>query len=511
MSISTPDPAMMDLPPALPSLREALTVAFSKWKTIALAFLLPPVLAVAFAFLLTPYYGASSKVLVKAGREYIPETDSTRAPMVAPASKMEEQINSEIEILTSQNLLLQVLREVGIDKVYPDIVANPPAKVSIEEAAVKAFSDDLQIAPVKLSNVIGVTYLNQDRNVAVESLQRLLALFISRHVQAFSSQRVHLLEEQVKDYEGKIAGLEKARAQFKIENDVFSAPEQRTALVQLREKTLQDLLAAQTQQQELKTQIDFLNSQLTKRPRVSGAGSDEQPSTLYLSTRDRVAQLREQRAKLLESLGPRHPQVVEVEGNLRSAEQSLTKIPKTEPVLKTAVNPVADQIDGQRITAGAALAPLTGRAAALKEQLDDVHSRLQAIERNVIAVDDMDRQIDSLEKDLRILRDSLADAKIKENLDQGQVSNISIIEEPNASERPARPKKILFLAAGLVIGLLAALGAFLAALTLRSTFVAVETVERALGLPVLAAVPATPRLAGPFGPARLPPPGGGRP
>lgn len=50
------------------------------------------------------------------------------------------------------------------------------------------------------------------------------------------------------------------------------------------------------------------------------------------------------------------------------------------------------------------------------------------------------------------------------------------------------------LLAGMMVGGLAALGALLAALTLRATFVAVETIERTLGLPVLAALPAVPAI-----------------
>ena len=115
----------------------------------------------------------------------------------------------------------------------------------------------------------------------------------------------------------------------------------------------------------------------------------------------------------------------------------------------------------------------------------------------------MDRQITALELDLRILHDSLADTRMKEALDQAEVSNVTVVEPPYAPAKPVTPRKLMFLLAGMVVGGLAALGALLAALTLQSTFIAVETIERTLGLPVLAALPAVPALA-----ARLPAPRG---
>ena len=470
---------------SLPSFREALTLAFRSWKPIALALIIPPVIAVALAFAQTPYYGANAKLLVKAGREYVAPAYSEHTPMAGPSSTMEEQINSEIEILTSRDLLDDVLRDVGIERIFPDIAADPPPGLSIEDAAVKALTTDLKIAPVKLSNVISVTYANPNSDVAVDTLSRLLSGFIARHVQAFSAQRVHLLEGRIADNERHIAELQQARAKFKNDNQLFSAPQQRTVLVNQAEQTLVDLLSAQLQQGELKMQNAYLDRQMAKRPRLASAGVDDQPSPIYQAAQDRVMHLREQRAKLTERLGSAHPLMIENENALRAAEQYLREVPKTTPLVRTGVNPVADQIDGQRISAGTALVPLGARIAALQSRSEEINVRLQGIERNAATLDEMDLQITSMEQDLRILRDS----QIRESLDQAQVTNVSIIEEPHGHQKPIRPRKLFFLAVGLAVGAFVAAGILLAALTFGSTFVAVETVERVLGLPVLATVP----------------------
>lgn len=486
---------------ALPSLREALTLAFRSWKTIVAAALLPPILALAIAFMITPQYGAEGKLLVKPGREYLVQVDSMRPAPVGPAATMAEQINTEIEILNSRDLFLRVLSEIGIEKVYPEIAANPPAKLSVEDAAVKALGADLSAAPVKLANVINITYTNADADIAVEVLNRLIAGFVDLHVQAFSAFKSRPIQEQVSRLERQIAELDDQRARFKVANGLFSVPEQRTALVQRREQAVQEILAARAQQQELQTQISYVNQQLTKRPRIAAAGVEEMPSRAYEAAQDRLTQLRQRQASLLQSLGPAHPQVIEGDAAVRAAERELKSISKTAPVSRTAVNPVVDDLESRRVTAGAALAPLEGRISELQKRISETEEALQALEENSTKLADMDREITALELDLRLLHDSLADTQMKEGLDQAEVSNVTMVEQPHAPAKPVKPHKLMFLLAGTVVGGLAALGALLATLTLRTTFVAVETIERTLGLPVLAALPAVPTL-------RLPAPRG---
>ncbi|MBX9633790.1 MAG: hypothetical protein K2X44_02310, partial [Magnetospirillum sp.] len=73
----------MSIASTLPSLREALTLAFRCKRRIALAFILPPIIALTVGFLMTPIYGAFSKVLIKAGREFLAQTDAGQSQPLA--------------------------------------------------------------------------------------------------------------------------------------------------------------------------------------------------------------------------------------------------------------------------------------------------------------------------------------------------------------------------------------------------------------------------------------------
>ena len=77
------------------------------------------------------------------------------------------------------------------------------------------------------------------------------------------------------------------------------------------------------------------------------------------------------------------------------------------------------------------------------------------------------------------------------DLDREKVVSVSVIQRPEASTKPAGPRHLPYLIGGLLIGLVAAAGMLVYTLVFRETLITVESVERVIGLPVLASVPAS--------------------
>lgn len=483
----------MSVASTLPSLREALTLAFRCKRRIVLAFLLPPILALAAGFLMTPIYGAYSKVLIKSGREFVAQTDAATSNPMGPSSTMQESINSEIEILTSRDLLLEVLHEIGIERVYPKIAQSPPGKMSMDDAAVLAFQNNLNITPVKLSNVLAVSYQNENHAISTEVLRKLLTGFINRHIQAFSAPRVALLEERVQENDQKIAALIEQLGDLKVKSDVYSFTEQRSVLIQQRERLMQDLRDSEVRAAELTNQIAYLNRQASSHPRTTTLGVDDAVSRATDEAQARVLALRERQRTLLSRFQPDSPLVKDNEIALKAAEQSLREAPASK-IYRTGVDPVAQQIELQKITAEAALAPIKVRIEGTTRHVDEIRAKLQTMETAERAQRDLERQITSLEEEGRVLRTSLNEARTKERLDEAQIASVSIIEEPNASQKPVQPRKGVFLLVGIMVGLFTAGGMLLLSMSMGTTFVSSETIERVLGLPVLAVLPTSPQL-----------------
>ena len=256
---------------------------------------------------------------------------------------------------------------------------------------------------------------------------------------------------------------------------------------------MQDLRDSEIRAAELSNQIAYLTRQASSHPRNSTLGVDDGVSRASDDAQARVLDLRERQRRLLARFEPNSPLVKENEVALRAAEQSLREAPPAR-IFRTGVDPVAQQIELQKITAESALTPIKVRIEGMNRQVDEIRAKLKGMEEVERNQREMERQIANLEEESRVLRNSLNDARTKESLDQAQIASVSIIEEPNASLKPVMPRKGIFLLAGILVGFFTAGGALLLSMSIGTTFVSVETVERILGLPVLSALPKSPQL-----------------
>ena len=98
-----------------------------------------------------------------------------------------------------------------------------------------------------------------------------------------------------------------------------------------------------------------------------------------------------------------------------------------------------------------------------------------------------------LEELVHTYRTRYEDARMNEDLDRERVVSVSIVQRPDAPARPAGPRRLPFALAGILIGLVGASGMLLYLLVFRETLITVESVERIIGLPVVASVPVRPK------------------
>jgi uncharacterized protein involved in exopolysaccharide biosynthesis len=478
---------------SLPSLREVLAVASRRKFLLLLALALPPAASLAVAYHMTPEFRADSKVLVRPGREYLPRTEIAEAGgEMGPSTTMLDTINTEIEILTSSDVIHDVLRKATVAKLYPDLARRAPAGSSIEDAAMRAFRADLGVAPVKLSNVIAISLRSHDREIARDTLALLLADLQQRHLEAFRSERSPLLEVQFRDMLARLSGLETERAAYMASAGIHAVAEQRSALIQQRAKDGQELLDTQLQQQTLAVQAASLGDEIARQPARVVIQNTTHESEVAQDNQRRHRDL-EQQANALRTRYPEgSPMLAGVEAELGTEAQFAARTRSQSDVVDVGINPVLAPLTAQIVAARVALAPLADKVAALRGAVaaDDANlARLSAAE---VRLADFDRQIAQLDKASGMLHQRLEDALYLDDLDRAKVVSLKVIQQPVAPEKPVAPSRLLFLAAGAVVGVFAFGLVLLLDLTFGLRIIVADTVERALGLPVAAALPQIP-------------------
>jgi uncharacterized protein involved in exopolysaccharide biosynthesis len=135
-------------------------------------------------------------------------------------------------------------------------------------------------------------------------------------------------------------------------------------------------------------------------------------------------------------------------------------------------------------------APLDQQIALRQKQAQSIDERLRDLQDGATAIADLDRERQVLGELVHTYRTRYEDARMNEDLDRERVVSVSVIQRPDAPLRPAGPRHLPFALAGILIGLIGASGVLLYLLVFRETLITVESVERIIGLPVVASVAA---------------------
>ncbi len=474
---------------SLPSQREIAAVVFRRKWLVLSAFLAPLAACVAAPFLMPPVYEAEARLLVKAGREFIPSADGPNGAQTSPQSTMREIVDTVVQILTSVDLAQDVVRELTVARLYPKIANAVPPNPAPEDAAAGALVQDLRVAPLRLTNVIEVRLRNQDRQMAADALGTTLARFQERHIQAFSHSQAKSLEVEIGSNLQLLADVQAERAAYVAAHSLYSLPEQRVLLIQQRVQRAKELQDARMRDGSLDHLIAYLNAELKAQPSTITLQTTTQPSSVPQEAQKRLQVLRQRERELLTTLNADHPMIRAVRASVAAAEEAVAHADPQTVAVSTGINPLITTLKTQLAGAEAERAPVAGRIVDLQAALDADDARLKKISEVEAALRRLDARSTDLETSISALRQRLAEARVSDQLDRAQVAGLSVIQHPVASSRPVSPRKMYFFVGGVVLSLMSGMAAVLAALTFGNRFITPEPIERILGAPVLAVLP----------------------
>jgi uncharacterized protein involved in exopolysaccharide biosynthesis len=471
----------------LPSIRELMADVFRNSRLIAVALVIPPIVAVGLAFVLPKEYQADAKLLIKPGREFLPTTSLGQNDNGLPVTTMAEVVKSESEILNSSDLAQDVLTKLGIDGVFPDLKGgdsgNPPL-----DRAISTFGHQLAVEPIDLSNVLEVSFRSKDPETATKVLGALLADFQARHVTLYSNVLSDPIQRQITEKQNELQDLDAKRIAYQNANGAFSIPEQRASMIQQRAALATDLQTAQIKNQALQQQVAYLKKQKASTPTTSAIDSETDPSSSSTAVQNLMA-LQQKEQEMLQHYQPTAPAVVQLRAQIAQAQQFLVSQAGSNTKVRTGANPLMASIDQQLLAAQSELTPIVTQIEGIKGQMTAIDDSLKKLQDSELEVNNLQRQIDSLNSDLNALRSGLDQARLAENMDQAKVSSVSIIDAPRAQPRPVFPKKTTFAIGGLGVGVALAGVIILISLSFGNTIITVEGAERILGAPVVAALP----------------------
>jgi uncharacterized protein involved in exopolysaccharide biosynthesis len=470
--------------------RDFLTILFKHKSKIIIVFFAVVLTVGVVSFLTAPTYEATSTILVKMGREntYRPEVGSGTQISVSPPNQ-EEIINSEIQVLVSKELIEKVIRAIGVENLYPELVKTYAKGITPVDMAIGVFEKALTVEAVKKSNVIEVSYRHKDRQIAAQAVNLLIDLFKEKHLQVYNDPKSSFLEEQLKDYQTKLQGSEEGLQEFKQQHRVYALDEQRNLLLQQRVNADSAYKETLNKTAELRQRLSTLNEKARAMsenlPLYTTSGRD-------LAITDAKAKLFDLQMKeqdLLAQYKESNPMVVNVRKDIETARRFVTEQEEDVRAAVRTGNPVFQELEKDRTKTDADLKAQQAKSETLKGQLGQMDAEISKLDLAEKKLLDLKRSFAVNEKNYKSYVEKFEDARISDDMNRRKLANISTIQPASVPVKPVKPRKGLNIALSIVLGAVSGLGLAFLSEYMGQGIATPEVAQRRLQLPVFATVP----------------------
>ena len=216
-----------------------------KWLIIVLSVLGILVSGVIY-FVMPVTFVSEAKILIR----YVQESKALNpnnvndGRMLSPDSRGDNIINSEIEILTSQDLAEKVAEAVGPEKV----IGKTGPQVNKIAAGIMIVRN-LQAATPKKSSVISIEYRHKTPEIAQQVLQKQVEAYLQRHIEIHRSVGIYdnFLQRETDQLRSQLQETENQLQRIRTTNGIISIEESRKTFVQEISRIRQELLIAEAE------------------------------------------------------------------------------------------------------------------------------------------------------------------------------------------------------------------------------------------------------------------------
>ncbi len=460
------------------SLRDLLnTIFFYRWVWTAIVvgcFVLSGVLAV----VLPPSYRAEARLLTLYAGYYDMQMDRSSG-RAGPSFDPTQVVNVEAQILSSPELHREVVQnEIG-------------AKAGREglDRALQGFEKHFHLEKVDLANLIELSYSDSDPNRAARVLNRLITDYFRQRSGVFTQGRLSFLEAQRDKVREELDTANAELIAFQRSRNVVNIDSQIAAAVALRGLLHQRQLENDGALAQDGSTLAELVKQTVHVPADIELFRDNTEAAHAIDTMQlSLLQLKSRRADLASRYMEQSPFVTELDSQIHDVKKAITEQSgRLVSTVRTGHNSYYDTVQDRILRLQSDVAGEKARQTTLLEQNQKAEATLRDLITTANQLRRMEIDRDLLVQTFKTFSQQVEEARIEQNqMDTASSTNVRIIQAPTAPIHRSNPP-ILFLAAGLVTGILLACLSVIVLSSLRETFLSPEEIERSLGLPVLIA------------------------
>ena len=485
------------------TLRDFLAIGFRQRRLMVTTFLALFGAVLGIALVLPKEYEAQTKILVRHERADSVVSAERETPRQTQTEVTEEELESEAELLKSKDLLAKVIIACKLDKDTNSSFGTPNGGECANEAdsgrqddgkvakAVLSLEKKLKVEPIKLTNLISVTYRASDPYQAAHVLKTLSNFYLEKHL---AMHRVPgafaFFHRQVEEYRGALEKSEAKLAEFGHKEGIVSPTLTREITVRKRSEFEASLHETRAAIEETQRRILSLQTQLASLParHTTQVRTADNPQ-LMERLKSTLLELELKRSELLTKFEPSYRPVQEVEQQItqtRDAIAAAEKAPLRDETTDT--DPTYEALRAELAKANTDLAALRARETATAGMVRLYRAESERLDQQEVLQRDMLRTTKANEENYLLYLRKQEEARISDALDQQRISNVLIAEAASVPFKPQRHRLVFVLIGGVLAAMASVTLAFVMD-RLDPSFRTPQEVADFVGSPVLAAFP----------------------
>ncbi len=463
------------------------TETFFRHKRLFAAVVSVVVLLTAVATLLmTRQYSSEMKFLVQNARGNVVVTPERTNPINVVSEVSEAQVNSEMEILRSHDVLDPVA-DPAWEKL--PISERDAAASRKHEALLAAFDKRLEVEPVRKTNVISVTLRANSAEEARNSLQRLADTYLEQHrrmerpvgASAFFTSEA---ERYRKAWDEASRNL----VEFQQQHQLSSLQQREADLETKITKGQDDLLASEAGLHELDARLAESNRRMQAMSMRQTTQNRTGPNLQSMQQLTAVVtDLENRRTALLTNYKPEDRLVKELDRQIAFTRAQLNEASTVKSLETTTdVDPVFQQIRTEHAQANIGRRAAAARHDAVTAQLTTLKQDLGGLQELDVQYNNLEAQVKERKENYELYAEKRDQSLIADAMDERGLMNVVVAQQPTWSYLPARPKPLMNAMLGMVTALFLGFCAVYLAEVGRNTIATPRELDAASRYPVLA-------------------------
>jgi polysaccharide biosynthesis transport protein len=464
-----------------------------KWTILACLFAIFSVVALA-SLKMTPVYEATGSIEINKPDSGL--VNFNNSPTFNLDYYDPTELETEVMILQSDLLALQVVKELALDR-RPEFGGKAPALTSSLDLApdplqpgsgrtsalLANFRGNLKVTLSPNTHIIKVSFRSPNKDLTATVVNTLMNTYTENNFKSrFDStmQASDWLSKQLVDLQMKVETSQEKLVRYQKEHEILGVDEKQNITTEKLDELNKELTAAESERIDKESiyrlvQAGDADAMVSAANAVDAGVTGGQSASLLESLRAKQADLKIQAAELSTQFGPAYPKVAQLNNQLKEVDvQILNEARK-----------VAAKIRGQYMAA-------LQRENMLHDALEKQKQEANKLNESSIQYSILKRDLDSNRQLYEGLMEKMKEAGVSAGLKSNNFRIVDVARVPTVPVEPNVPRNLAF---GLMLGLTSGVGLAFLLEGLDNTVRTTEQAQMISGLAPLGMIPLGSRTA----------------